>query len=428
VRKLRKFRKEERIKAVLEQRGHHPGLVHILSAMQECPSYTPWHDKKTGQTFLKPSPGKCLHYYFYFIDPEFGLCYLRVPTWAPFRLQFYFNGHNWLANRLTHQGIGFAMLDNAFSAIDDFERAQALADDFDVSRLHQRLDDLARRYCPVLDAVQTGYHWSLMQVEYSTDIVFRSQTDLAPIYQTLVRTAVHAVKPEHVATFLGRKLHGNFTDEVGNDLSTRIEGTRIRHHMGPASIKMYDKRGVILRIETTANDVGFFKHHRKVEQKDGTTKFKLAPVRKTIYSLFPDLRELLAAANRRYLELLSALDDPCSGIRALDKTTQPASDNGRTHRGFNFFAPPDQQVLEVLGRGEINVAGVRNRDLRQHIDGMSTWSASMVLKRLRTHGLIKKVAHSYKYYLTDLGRRVVFAGLKLKELFLIPALAEPITA
>ena len=80
VRKLRKFRKEQRIKAVLQQRGHHPGLVHILSAMAQCPSYTPWHDKKTGQTFLKPSPGKCLHYYFYFIDPEFGLCYLRVPT------------------------------------------------------------------------------------------------------------------------------------------------------------------------------------------------------------------------------------------------------------------------------------------------------------------------------------------------------------
>jgi hypothetical protein len=31
---------------------------------------------------------KCLHYCFYFIDEEFGLCYLRVPTWAPFRLQF----------------------------------------------------------------------------------------------------------------------------------------------------------------------------------------------------------------------------------------------------------------------------------------------------------------------------------------------------
>ena len=94
------FRKEERIKEILQQRGEHPGLVHIFSAMEPCNTFKPWHDKKTGKTFLKPSPGKCLHYYFYFIRPEYGLCYLRVPTWAPFRLQFYCNGNNVLARQL----------------------------------------------------------------------------------------------------------------------------------------------------------------------------------------------------------------------------------------------------------------------------------------------------------------------------------------
>ena len=99
------FRKEDRIAKVLEQRGDHPGLVHILSAMEACPSYQPWHDKKTGKTFLKPDSGKCLHYYFYFLDEVLGLCYIRVPTWCPFRLQVYFNGHGWLAHRLTQAGI-----------------------------------------------------------------------------------------------------------------------------------------------------------------------------------------------------------------------------------------------------------------------------------------------------------------------------------
>jgi hypothetical protein len=74
--------------------------VHIISAMEACSSYKPWYDKNTGRTFLKPDSGKCLHYYFYFIHPELGLCYLRVPTWCPFRLQFYFNGHNLLASKL----------------------------------------------------------------------------------------------------------------------------------------------------------------------------------------------------------------------------------------------------------------------------------------------------------------------------------------
>jgi hypothetical protein len=89
----RDIRKEDRIQEILAQRGRHPGLVHIFSAMEPCPSFQPWHDKATHKTFLKYKDGKCLHYYFYFIDPMLGLCYLRVPTWAPFRLQFYFNGH-----------------------------------------------------------------------------------------------------------------------------------------------------------------------------------------------------------------------------------------------------------------------------------------------------------------------------------------------
>ena len=91
------IRKEDVIAKVLATRGDHPGLVHVISAMEACPTYKPWHSKETHRTFLRPATGKCLHYYFYFIDAELGLIYLRVPTWCPFRLQFYCNGHSWLA-------------------------------------------------------------------------------------------------------------------------------------------------------------------------------------------------------------------------------------------------------------------------------------------------------------------------------------------
>jgi hypothetical protein len=77
------FRKEDRIAQILAARGPQPGPVHIFAAMERCPAYRPWHDKVSGRTCVKPVSGKCLHYYFYFIDPELGLCYLRVPTWAP---------------------------------------------------------------------------------------------------------------------------------------------------------------------------------------------------------------------------------------------------------------------------------------------------------------------------------------------------------
>ncbi len=285
IRRHKAFRKEQRIKAIVAERGDHPGLVHIFSAMEACSAYRPWHDKKTHSTRLKSVSGKCLHYYFYFIDELFGLCYLRVPTWAPFRLQAYFNGHHWLARRLAKAKIDFEMIDNAFVRIANPHQAQVLADSLDARQLHRRLDRWAKRFCPFVRDFRGGYHWSFMQVEYATDILFHRQAQFQPLYEAITRTAVQAVKVEQLATFLGRKLTAAYQDELGNDFSTRIQGTRIRHHMGAASIKLYDKLGIMARVECTTNDVAFFKHHRWVEQRDGGKQFKLAPLRKSIYSL-----------------------------------------------------------------------------------------------------------------------------------------------
>ena len=153
------IRKEAVVAEVLKRRGEHPGLVHVISAMEACGAYQPWHDKQTHKTFVRPDSGKCLHYYFYFIDPELGLVYLRVPTWAPFRLQFYCNGHSWLARQLTAEGIGFTAADNAFIRIDDWQRAQDLADRLSPDRLHLVLDRYAAQCCPVLDVFRQSYHW-----------------------------------------------------------------------------------------------------------------------------------------------------------------------------------------------------------------------------------------------------------------------------
>ena len=251
IRRHGDFRKEARVQEILAQRGEHPGLVHVFSAMEACPSYRPWFDKPSHTASLKSTLGKCLHYYFYFFDPQFGLCYVRVPTWAPFRLQVYFNGHSWLARQLTAAGIAFERADNAFVSIADPRAAQDLADGLDARALHAHLDQWARRFCPVLRQFPAGYHWSLMQVEFATDVVFRRQAQFQPLYAAIVRTAVHVVQAEHVAMFLGHKLTGNFQDEVGNDFSTRIQGTRIRHHLGPASLKLYDKFALIARVECT---------------------------------------------------------------------------------------------------------------------------------------------------------------------------------
>ena len=126
---------------------------------------------------------------------------------------------------------------------------------------------------------------------------------------------------------------------------------------------MYDKFGRVLRLETTTNDVSFFKHHRKVEHQDGHSTRELAPLKKTIYSLI-DLREILAGCNRRYLEFLSALEDTSSGERDLARLTEPQHDGDRTIKGLNFFARTEQTLLRALQRPEFNIHGLRRADLK----------------------------------------------------------------
>lgn len=416
------IRKEDVVAKVLERRGDHPGLVHVISAMETCQSYKPWHDKTSHKTFLKPTTGKCLHYYFYFMDPEVGLCYLRVPTWCPFKLQFYCNGHGWLAHKLDAEGIAYTLADNAFVRLADFAAAQRLADGFKPEQLHRVLDHYAQLCCPVQETFGQHYHWSLMQVEYATDLVFRSQQTLAPLYEQLARESVVSIKAEQVAQFLGKKITPQLAQEIGSRLVTRIQGTCIKHRLGKAQVKMYDKFGTVLRIETTVNDVSFFKHHRKVEHRQGPSTRQLAPVKKSIYSLI-DLREILAGCNRRYLEYLSALDDHSAGQRALDRLTTPRRQDDRPIKGLNFFHPAEQQLLRALKRPEFNIHGMRRADLRAFVPQLSPSALSRQLKRLRCIGVIKRVAGTYRYYLTRRGRAAIAAACSLTAFNIVPAMA-----
>jgi len=132
-----------------------------------------------------------------------------LPTWCPFRLQICFNGHNWLANELKKRKLNYRLMDNLFTWIDNFTKAQQIADRLKVDMIHKILDRFAHRYCPIVKKLNLSYHWSIMQAEYATDIVFNRQQDLQSLYAHLIRTAIHTVKPENIASFLGRKLHGN---------------------------------------------------------------------------------------------------------------------------------------------------------------------------------------------------------------------------
>lgn len=144
-------------------------------------------------------------------------------------------------------------------------------------------------------------------------------------------------------------------------------------------------------------------------------------MKKNIYSLGP-LIKIMKAANRRYLEFISTIEDRSAGTRRLRKVTQRVEEKSRGYKGFNFFDDTDMKIIQIISRGEFNISGFRNKDLRNYFSDKTTAQISRILKRLKLHGLIKKAGNTYKYYLTILGKQVALTAMKIKEFVLIPAM------
>ena len=192
--------------------------------------------------------------------------------------------------------------------------------------------------------------------------------------------------------------------------------------MGSAPVKIYDKVGQVLRIETTTNDASFFKHPRKVGHKNGAETRELAPLKKSIYSL-TDLREILLGCNRRYLGFLSSLDGHSDGQRALQKLTEPKTVQKINWRGFNFFAATGQALLRAVLDPKFTIHGLRRADLKPYLRKLAGSSLSRQIKRLQLFGMTKRVPGAYCCYLTKLGRAATAACVHATEFNILPALA-----
>ena len=190
---------------------------------------------------------------------------------------------------------------------------------------------------------------------------------------------------------------------------------------------MYDKFQQILRLETTVNDVTFFRQYRQVHHRNGTTTTQWAAMPKTLYSL-PALQELLDAANHRYLKFISDLATPAGGVAILTALTQTKTEGQQRYKGFNLLADAEAALFRVLLRGEFAITGFTNKALRTLLPDQTAAQISRLIRRLRVHHLVKNVGQRYKYYLTELGRQVATMTLKLRELHVIPALAQPMAA
>ena len=257
------IRKEDEARRLAQRDGVTQGLVCVFRALEGCQSFKLVPGE--GRPRLENAPRKCLCYYFYWIDREFGLMHIRIQSWFPLVVQICLNGHEFLARKLDKHGIAYEKLDNAFVWIADVDRAQRFADRFVDKNWPRILSAFARKVNPLLKDLLSGmdYYWVVDQAEFATDVMFQSPHALKALYENLLRHTVLCFSPQDILTFLGRKLHGNFQGEVLTDFKNkRHKGARVKHRMCENWIKMYDKHGCVLRVETVINHPRQFKVRR----------------------------------------------------------------------------------------------------------------------------------------------------------------------
>lgn len=413
-------RKEDYARAIAQREKITDGLVCVLAAVEACSSFKLAYGE--GRPHLVRARRKCLCIYYYYVDREFGFMHVRITTWFPCMIQVCLNGHEWLARKLDRHRIPYRQVDNAFAHIADPARAQRLADRLVAKNWPRVLTAFARRVNPLLKTVlrDLNYYWVAQQAEYATDVMFHSPAALNGLYGHLLKHAVERFSAEDVMTFLGRKLHHRFAGDVGTDYKTRWPGARVRHRMKENGIKMYNKHGSVLRIETTINDPKEFKVRRRVS-RGGRRTTEWVPMAKGVANLHRYV-DVSRAANERYLNALAVVHDPTPLHQPMHALAQPVRRQGRPYRGFNPAAREDVQLFAAVMRGEHLIRGFANRDIASQLFPAQTdrresrrrsARTSRLLKRLHVHGLIAKIPRTRRWRVTQRGHRLLSTVLIL---------------
>jgi hypothetical protein len=423
-------RKEQVARQIAQKDGVTSGLIAILSCVEPCRTYTVGGNPRTKMLEVQLGLGKCLHYYFYHFHPVFGFMHIRLQSWFPFLIHICLNGRNWLAQQMTCLGIRYQQQDNCFTWIEDVEKAQRLLDQQLNTRWAVELEKLVLENHPTYKAIcrpiALSYYWTACESEYATDVMFARPQRLAQLYPRLVHHGIKSFGSRDVLRFLGHKPPGNgvgkFAGELNSSLKARPEGLRIKHFVNGNSLKLYDKQGSVLRVETTINHPEEFKVWR-AKENDPEQKKAWRELRRGVADL-PRRAQVSHAANERYLSALAAVNEKTPLSKEAQTICQPVHKDGQSYRALNPWADKDARLLESVNRGEFVINGFRNRDLRtllfpakatdqeQH---RRAGAVTRKLRLLRVHGLIRKVSSTHRYVVSDKGRRIITALLSARQ-------------
>lgn len=414
------IRKEDYIREIASRDGIEQGLIAVLTCVEPCRTWQVRRNAGTKHLELESVMKKCLFQYFYFQDSRFGLMHVRLQTWLPFTVHVCLNGREWLAEDLKRIPMPFEKRDNCFVAVEDVPRAQQLLD-------QQRHTDWTTVLSDLLDTVHPShatlfcqpaprYYWSAVETEWATDVMFGSAEALARVYRPFVQYGVANSHASDVLRYFGRRplVQMLKTAQVESHLGTRAEGIRLKHWLEGNSLKMYDKQGSVLRVETTINNP----HTLKVQR--GTEKNPAAIQRRSMRKAVADLprrADACQSINDRYLDNLAAVSHQESLQQTIAPLCQPTELQGRRVRALSPLNDQDRKLLAAISRPEFLLHGFRNQDLRTllfaedatHTPQQQSGKVTRLLRLLRAHKLIRKVQHSHRYQVTTTGRRQITA-------------------
>lgn len=421
-----KISKDELAREDFEKSNNKIGLISAFSVVEICNTMTVAPNRETQKLEVTSRPTKCKHYYFYYNDKEFGWMFLKIQTWFPYNVQIYINGREYLSKIFDKNNIKYEMYNNSFSYIDDFEKAQKLADGILDKKISDSFDGMIKKINNLLPNIERifshSYYWCIDQCEFATDINFKSRSNLSSFYKTLVETTYFAFSSEDIYSFFGRnvsRIHTFKKGEIVSDLRNRYQGYRIKFKINNNQIKMYDK-GNNLRIEVTINNPKDFKilkeKEKLVNHKEIQTVKEWVPMGKSIANLYRYI-EISKSITQRYIEALPKINTDNVSIKEIEKVSSNIVVNQRKYCAFNILNQNTLSLFMIIASGDYLINGFNNKNIRRKYFAQDSESQKNINKmtrifsKLRAHGIIKKVPKKNKYYLTTSGRKLITSVL-----------------
>jgi hypothetical protein len=340
-------------------------------------------------------------FYFYCVDADFGPFFIKFGTYFPYTAKLCINGNEWAKRQAAKAGIGFEPLDNGFAAVDDVPRLQAICDSLGPGHI----EALLRKWLRILpnpftrDDEAAGYRYelSILQAEFSLTQMLDRPVSGRIFFEQVLHDNLDIGRPDQVGLVFDRRIHGGRRRPTPGRFRTRVitDGVVPSLHVDykNSKIKQYHKEGRALRTETTINDTRDF------------------GVSKRLTNLAA-LRQIGFPANRRLLGAQRISHDPIRGAQAFTDLTAPIlTSDGTRIPGLRFGDARVHALLQALLIHRLLPHGFTNRDLRTLIapllgkpsEDITAGKMTYDLRRLRAHGLIRRIPKTRRYQVTDTG-------------------------